>query len=73
MSIIDHNGTVYLDQIMVSVPVDNRWPTADIQQPYVNSGVVNMASKNWTALLMYDQMLKQHQPTFTYNVQLITI
>ncbi|MEC6907323.1 chondroitinase family polysaccharide lyase [Photobacterium piscicola] len=65
----DHNGTLYLDQVMVSVPVDNRWPTADIQQPYVNSGVVNMASKNWTALLMYDQMLKHHQPTFSYNVQ----
>lgn len=65
----DHQGTIYLDQTMVSVPVDNRWPTADFQQPYVNPGVVDMASKNWTALLMYEQMLKQHQPDFNYNAQ----
>ncbi|WP_248783048.1 chondroitinase family polysaccharide lyase [Photobacterium kishitanii] len=65
----DHQGTIYLDQIMVSVPVDNRWPTADTQQPYVNPGVVDMASKNWTALLMYQQMLEQHQPEFNYHAQ----
>ncbi|OZS41549.1 chondroitinase family polysaccharide lyase [Photobacterium sanguinicancri] len=64
----DTNGTLYFDQAMMAVPVDNRWPTADIQQPFVNPNVVNMASKNWTALLMYDQMLRDQQPSFNYDL-----
>ncbi|MBL4829922.1 MAG: chondroitinase [Aliivibrio sp.] len=61
------SGEVYLDQIMLSVPVDNRWPTPDYQQPFVNKDVSNMASKNWTALLMYDRMLKAQHPTFDFD------
>ncbi|MDA0149189.1 hypothetical protein OH461_12390 [Vibrio sp. LaRot3] len=64
----DTSGTLYFDQTMMAVPVDNRWPTADIQQPFVNPDVVNMASKNWTALLMYDQMLRAEQPSFNYDL-----
>ncbi|MDP2567559.1 chondroitinase family protein [Photobacterium damselae subsp. piscicida] len=62
------SGTIYFDQMMMSVPVDNRWPTADYQQPFVNPTVVDMASKNWTALMMYDEMLKEHHATFDFTV-----
>ncbi|WP_022939877.1 chondroitinase family polysaccharide lyase [Psychromonas hadalis] len=64
----DSAGKIILDQVMMAVPVDNRWPTPDYQQPFVNPGVTDMPSKNWTALLMYDQMLKEQQPTFNFDL-----
>lgn len=63
----DITGRLIFDQIMMSVPVDNRWPTPDYQQPYVNPDVTKMASKNWTALLMYDNMLKEEYPSFNFE------
>ncbi|MCW8331546.1 chondroitinase [Photobacterium sp. SDRW27] len=60
-------GTLLFDQVMMAVPVDNRWPTPDYQQPFVNPSVVDMASKNWTALLMYDQMLREGNPSFNFD------
>lgn len=63
----DSTGTLLFDQVMMAVPVDNRWPTPDYQQPFVNPGVVDMASKNWTALLMYDQMLREDNPNFNFD------
>ena len=63
----DLAGSLLFDQVMMAVPVDNRWPTPDYQQPFVNPNVVDMASKNWTALLMYDQMLREDNPSFNFN------
>ncbi len=63
----DLAGSLLFDQVMMAVPVDNRWPTPDYQQPFVNPNVVDMASKNWTALLMYDQMLREDNPRFNFN------
>ncbi|WP_028862780.1 chondroitinase family polysaccharide lyase [Psychromonas aquimarina] len=65
----DEAGTILLDQVMMSVPVDNRYPTPDYHQPFVNPGVKDMASKNWTALLMYDQMLREAQPEFNFDTE----
>lgn len=63
----DSSGTLLFDQVMLAVPVDNRWPTPDYHQPFVNPTVVDMASKNWTALMMYDQMLKAENPSFNFS------
>lgn len=64
----DYSGELYLDQMMVNVPVDNRWPTPDYIVPFINHDVNTMVSKNWTALLMYDQMLAEHYPNLDFSV-----
>lgn len=61
-------GTLYFDQIMLGVPVDNRWPLPDYTTPFANTAVNEMVSKNWSALLMYDEMLSQRFPTLNFDV-----
>lgn len=63
-----YSGELYLDQMMVNIPVDNRWPTPDYIVPFINHGVNTMVSKNWTALLMYDKMLSEHYPSLDFSV-----
>lgn len=53
----------------MSVPLDNRWAVPDYQTPYVNNAVNTMVSKNWSALLMYDQMFKAHYPTLNFDTE----
>ena len=62
-------GTLFFDQIILGVPLDNRWPIPDDNIPYVNNAVNTMVSKNWSALLMYDQMFKVHYPTLTFDTE----
>lgn len=62
-------GTLFFDQIIMSVPLDNRWAVPDYQTPYVNNAVNTMVSKNWSALLMYDQMFKAHYPTLNFDTE----
>ncbi|WP_193014639.1 chondroitinase family polysaccharide lyase [Proteus sp. FME41] len=62
-------GTLFFDQIIMSVPLDNRWAVPDYQTPYVNNAVNTMVSKNWSALLMYDQMFKAHIPALNFNTE----
>ncbi|QPT33223.1 chondroitinase [Proteus penneri] len=66
---LDQAETLFFDQIMMSVPLDNRWAVPDYQTPYVNNAVNTMVSKNWSALLMYDQMFKAHYPTLNFNTE----
>lgn len=61
------SGTLLLDQVMLAVPVDHRWPTPDYQQPFVNPEVETMISKNWSALLMYDRMIDKEYPSFDFD------
>lgn len=61
-------GKILLDQIMMSVPVDHRWPLPDYQQPFVNPKVTTMPSKNWSALLMYDQKIRTQYNSFNFGV-----
>ncbi|WFN98078.1 polysaccharide lyase beta-sandwich domain-containing protein [Edwardsiella ictaluri] len=61
-------GTLYFDQLMPAVPVDNRWPLPDYTTPFANRAVNDMVSKNWSALLMYDEMLRQRFPTLNFDV-----
>lgn len=65
----DQAGTLFFDQIIMSVPLDNRWPIPDYQIPYVNNAVNTMVSKNWSALLMYDQMFTAHYPTLNFATE----
>ena len=53
-------GTIYFDQIALSLPVDPRWPTPDYQQPFVNLKSNTSPNAHWTALLQYDHWLKQY-------------
>nr|MBG3151899.1 chondroitinase [Proteus mirabilis] len=62
-------GTLFFDQIIMSVPLDNRWAVPDDNVPYVNNAVNTMVSKNWSALLMYDQMFKVHYPTLNFDTE----
>lgn len=62
-------GTLFFDQIILSVPLDNRWPIPDDNTPYVNNAVNTMVSKNWSALLMYDQMFKAHYPSLNFDTE----
>ncbi|WP_422120932.1 chondroitinase family polysaccharide lyase [Moellerella wisconsensis] len=64
----DHAGTVFFDQLIMSVPVDQRWPIPDDSIPFVNNAVNTMVSKNWSALRMYDQMFQQHYPQLNFKV-----
>lgn len=61
-------GTLYFDQLIPAVPVDNRWPLPDYTTPFANRAVNDMVSKNWSALLMYDEMLRQRFPTLNFDV-----
>ncbi|MFZ7134963.1 chondroitinase family polysaccharide lyase [Avibacterium avium] len=60
-------GTLYLDQLLFNVPVDNRYPIPDYQADFVNPAASMAVNKNWNGLLMYDQMLSKNYPHFDFN------
>lgn len=60
-------GTLYLDQLLFNVPVDNRYPIPDYQADFVNPAASTAVNKNWNGLLMYDQMLSKNYPHFDFN------
>lgn len=58
----------FFDQLIMSVPVDLRWPISDDSIPFVNNAVNTMVSKNWRALRMYDQMFQQYYSQLNFKV-----
>lgn len=60
-------GTLYLDQLLFNVPVDNRYPIPDYQTPFVNPAASTSVNKNWNALLRYDEMLRKIYPHFDFK------
>ncbi|MFD0961238.1 chondroitinase family polysaccharide lyase [Paenibacillus chungangensis] len=50
-------GTLYLDQIVLSNPVDVRHPTRDAQVPFVNPEADTRPSAHWQALYLFDGLL----------------
>ncbi|PVX33419.1 chondroitin-sulfate-ABC endolyase/exolyase [Pasteurella langaaensis DSM 22999] len=60
-------GTLYLDQLLFNVPVDNREPIPDYQAPFVNLKINTAANKHWNALLMYDQMFAKQYPNLDFS------
>ncbi|MFZ7109607.1 chondroitinase family polysaccharide lyase [Avibacterium avium] len=63
-------GTLYLDQLLFNVPVDNRYPIPDYQADFVNPMASTAVNKNWNALLMNDQRLSQIYPHLDFNAKL---
>ncbi|UXN37648.1 chondroitinase family polysaccharide lyase [Avibacterium paragallinarum] len=63
-------GTLYLDQLLFNVPVDNRYPIPDYQADFVNPTASTAVNKNWNALLMNDQRLSQIYPHLDFNAKL---
>ena len=63
-------GQLYLDQLMVNIPLDNRWAIPDRLMPFVNTGVNTSVNRHWNALLMYDTMLRQRVPNLKFDQNL---
>ncbi len=62
-------GTFYFDQLMLSIPVDPRWPTRDEVVPYVNLASDTAPNRHWLALYRYNQFLQD--PNRSYQDQQI--
>lgn len=60
-------GSLYLDQLMFNIPVDNRNPIPDYTAPFVNLSVNTAVNKHWNALLMYDNLFKEKYPTLNFK------
>ena len=58
-------GELYFDQLLLNVPVDNRWAVPDRTAPFVNPSVNTAVNKNWNGLLMYDELLSRNLPKAT--------
>ncbi|MCW9718070.1 chondroitinase family polysaccharide lyase [Avibacterium sp. 21-599] len=63
----DEAGSLYLDQLLFNVPVDNRYPIPNYQADFVNPTASTAVNKNWNGLLLYDQMLSKNYPHFDFN------
>ncbi len=50
-------ATLYLDQTMLSIPVDPRWPTRDAVVPFVNLAADVAPNQHWLALYRYYNFL----------------
>lgn len=50
-------GTIYMDQLILSTPVDPRYPTRDMQVAFVNMNADQSASAHWQSLYVYDSLL----------------
>ena len=55
------SGTLYFDQMMMSIPVDPRWPTRDAVVPYINLEADTAPNRHWLALYRYSEFLQQHR------------
>ncbi|MDX2321680.1 MAG: chondroitinase family polysaccharide lyase [Moritella sp.] len=49
--------TIYFDQMMMSIPVDPRWPTRDAVVPFVNLAADVAPNRHWLALYRYNNFL----------------
>lgn len=49
--------TLYFDQMMMSIPVDPRWPTRDAVVPFVNLAADVAPNRHWLALYRYNNFL----------------
>ena len=54
------SSVLYFDQMMMSIPVDPRWPTRDVIVPYINLSADVAPNRHWLALLRYSELLAQH-------------
>ncbi len=52
------SGRLFIDQMMLSIPVDPRWPTRDNQLPFVNLAADSAPNSHWLSLYRFDQLAK---------------
>lgn len=52
-------GHLFIDQVMLSIPVDPRWPTRDNQLPFVNLAADTAPNSHWLSLYRFDQLAKE--------------
>jgi chondroitin-sulfate-ABC endolyase/exolyase len=57
--------TLYFDQMMMSIPVDPRWPTRDAVVPFVNLAADVAPNRHWLALYRYNNFLIDADVTLT--------
>lgn len=50
-------STLYFDQMMMSIPVDPRWPTRDAVVPFVNLAADVAPNRHWLSLYRYNNFL----------------
>lgn len=50
-------GTVFIDQMILSTPVDPRYPTRDSAVPFVNLGADKSANSHWLSLYKFSKLL----------------
>ncbi|WP_064609497.1 chondroitinase family polysaccharide lyase [Photobacterium sp. J15] len=50
-------GQLYMDQVMLSIPVDPRWPTRDAVVSYINTESDTAPNRHWLALYRYQTFL----------------
>ncbi|MCW9709577.1 chondroitinase [Avibacterium sp. 21-586] len=62
-------GSLYLDQLLFNVPLDNRHPIPDYQANFVNPTASTAVNKNWNGLLKYDQLLSKSYSHFNFNLK----
>lgn len=52
-------GELWLDQLILSVPIDPRHPTRDAQQPFVNLPADKAANAHWMSLYRFAELEKK--------------
>jgi chondroitin-sulfate-ABC endolyase/exolyase len=52
-------GTIYIDQLILSTPVDPRFPTRDYQVPLVNLQADKSANAHWLSLYKFSKLLPE--------------
>lgn len=63
-------GRLFFDQMMLSVPVDPRFPTRDRQVPFVNIMADEGPNAHWLSLYLYDMQYKQEYSRMDHNDEL---
>jgi len=54
-------GTIFFDQVMLSIPADPRWPTRDNVVPYINKASDTAPNRHWLSLYRYQNLLDKAQ------------
>ncbi|WHX26206.1 chondroitinase family polysaccharide lyase [Virgibacillus halodenitrificans] len=59
-------GKLYMDQMVLSNPVDPRYPTRDVQVPFVNKEADQSPNAHWLSLYKFDFLLpKSYEANIT--------
>lgn len=54
-------GLLYIDQMILAIPIDARHPTRDYQIPFVNYKADSQANAHWMSLYRFAQLAKSYE------------